>query len=86
MHSNLSCDTATVAVPLSINLAGFSAGLYTIPIVGAPIVSSIQFQTGSDIPNRDPLTFTLKDPNATGSFLPHSKALITVLNSLKCIY
>jgi len=69
MDSNLSCGTATVAVPLSINLAGVNTGLYTIPISGAPIVSSVQFQTGSDIPNRDPLTFAPKDSNATSSFL-----------------
>ncbi len=45
------------------------ASLYTILIVGASIVRSVQFQTGAGVPNRDPLTFTLEGPNATSSAL-----------------
>jgi hypothetical protein len=51
------------------NLAGVGTGLYTIPIVSATIVTSILFQTGGDVPARDPLTITLEGSNATGSFL-----------------
>jgi hypothetical protein len=51
------------------NLAGVGAGLYTIWIVGASIVRSIQFEAGADVSNRDPLTVTLKGSYGTDSAL-----------------
>ena len=53
----------------SMYAVGVGTGIYTIPLVGLSILRSFQFQTGGDLPNRDPLTITLEGSNATGSLL-----------------
>ena len=51
------------------NTAGVGTGVHTTPQIGASIVQSIQFQTGNDSIDRDPLTITLEGTNATGTNL-----------------
>lgn len=51
------------------NTAGVGTGVHTTPQIGASIVQSIQFQTGNDSINRDPLNITLEGSNATGTNL-----------------
>jgi hypothetical protein len=59
---------------ISSSTAGVGTGVYTIPIVGVSIVCSIQFQTGGDVPARDPLSITLEGSNAIGTALSHGSS------------
>jgi len=45
------------------NSPGVNSGLVITPAVGSSVVTSAQFTTANDLPDRDPMTFTLEGSN-----------------------
>jgi hypothetical protein len=57
---------------------GCYTGFYVIPSIGPSILEAIQFVTGNNLPDRDPITITIEGTNST--------SLLAIGNSWSLIY